>query len=72
MKMTAANQALGLVRVMDSRLEKMFHAANNQRRHFVFNLAEFDGDNSRAKHSAILSGFINTSSLLAEIGKFAS
>lgn len=67
--MAASNNVLSLVRAMDSRLERMFHVANNLKRHIVFNFAEFDGDNSKEKQSAILSGFVDTTSLLIEISK---
>lgn len=70
--MTASNNVLGLVRAMDSRLERMFHVANNLRRHFVFYFAEFDGDNSKEKQSAILSGFLDKTALSIEIGEFFS
>src|SRR4051794_20609727 len=70
LKMTAADRVLGLVRGMDSRLEKMFLVSNNLKRHFVFNFVEFDGDNSKEKNSTILSGFMDTTALLNEICEF--
>lgn len=70
MKMVAADRVLGLVRAMDSRLEKMFHVANNLKRHFVFNFAEFNADNVKDKQSVTLDGFMDTTALLVEVGKF--
>lgn len=67
--MTAANGVLGLVRAMDSRLEKMFHVASNLKRHIVFNFAEFNSVN-KDKSSAILSGFIDLQELMIEICEF--
>lgn len=70
LKMTAADNVLGLVRAMDSRLERMFQVETTTRRHFVFNFAEFDHSTDKNKRSAILSGFIDTQKLLIDICKY--